>query len=241
MQFRRLYWIPDGFAATEGAYVTYPFEHYLAILCLESHLAGVPIVGENLGIVPAEVDDALETHGLLGTWVAVGAIDGARHGAHSTSPRRGRWPRSTRTTCRRTVVSSPEPICRCASISDSSTATNSRRSAPSAPTTCRRPPRDLRDAGWLDDGDRRRSGGASYRGLLRSLAASDAPIVLANLEDLWGEPEQQNVPGTTVERPNWRRLTRPRVDELDDDPSVGATLEEARRIGVARPDRDAPH
>ena len=53
--------------------------------------------------------------------------------------------------------------------------------------------------------------------------------MLANLEDLWGEPEQQNVPGTTVERLNWRRLTRYRIDELDELPAVGATLEVARR------------
>jgi len=87
----------------------------------------------------------------------------------------------------------------------------------------------LRADGWLvDEGNTEPD--ALYRAFLRSLAASDAPIVLANLEDLWDEPEQQNVPGTTVERPNWRRLTRRRIDTLDDDPAVGDVFEEARRV-----------
>jgi 4-alpha-glucanotransferase len=229
MQFRRLYWIPDGFSATEGAYVKYPFEHYLAILCLESHLAGVPIVGENLGIVPAEVDDALETHGLLGTWVAYGAIDGARDGRPLGEP--ASWALAAVNThdmpTYRGFVAGADLQVRfdLGLIDSDALATLRAERAGDVRAAAAR----LRDAGWLADADLD-DPAAVYRALLRSLAASDAPIVLANLEDLWGEPEQQNVPGTTVERPNWRRLTRPRMDELDDDPSIGATLEEARRV-----------
>jgi 4-alpha-glucanotransferase len=47
------------------------------------------------------------------------------------------------------------------------------------------------------------------RALLRYLARSDAAVMLVNLEDLWGEAQPQNVPGTTPdERPNWSRKTR---------------------------------
>jgi 4-alpha-glucanotransferase len=228
MQFRRLYWIPDGFSATEGVYVKYPFEHYLAILCLESHLAGVPIVGENLGIVPAEVDDALETHGLLGTWVAYGAIDGARNGRPLDEP--APWALAAvnthdMPTYRGFVAGADLQVRFDFGLIDRDELTTLRTERTD---DVRAAAARLRDAGWLDDRDLD-DPAAVYRALLRSLAASDAPIVLANLEDLWGETEQQNVPGTTVERPNWRRLTHPRVDELDDDPSIGATFEEARR------------
>jgi 4-alpha-glucanotransferase len=228
MQFRRLYWIPDGFAATEGAYVTYPFEHYLAILCLESHLAGVPIVGENLGIVPAEVDVALETHGLLGTWVAYGAIDGARDGRRIDAP--VSWALGTVNThdmpTYRGFVDGADLQVRfdLGQIDDDTLAALQQ----ARNEDVRAAAAQLRDNGWLDGAVDDPM--AAYRGLLRSLAASDAPIVLANLEDLWGEPDQQNVPGTTVEQPNWRRLTRYRIDELDAEPAVGATLEEARRV-----------
>jgi 4-alpha-glucanotransferase len=37
---------------------------------------------------------------------------------------------------------------------------------------------------------------------LRYLAASPAPLVIVNLEDLWGEETPQNVPGTDTKRPN---------------------------------------
>ena len=229
MQFRRLYWIPDGFSATEGAYVKYPFEHYLAILCLESHLAGVPIVGENLGIVPAEVDDALETHALLGTWVAYGAIDGARDNRPLDEP--DSWALAAvnthdMPTFRGFVAGADLQVRFDFGLIDSDELASRRaeRAGDVGAAAAR-----LRDAGWLDDGAID-DPAAIYRALLRSLAASDAPIVLANLEDLWGEPEQQNVPGTTVERPNWRRLTRYRIDELDEHPTIGAALQDARRI-----------
>ncbi len=53
--------------------------------------------------------------------------------------------------------------------------------------------------------------------LLEALGRSDAPVVLANVEDLWGEIRPHNVPGTGQERPNWRRrAARPLEDILGD-------------------------
>jgi 4-alpha-glucanotransferase len=46
------------------------------------------------------------------------------------------------------------------------------------------------------------------------LAASEAGIVLVNLEDLWGEIEPQNRPGTYREYPNWQRPARWAIDEF---------------------------
>jgi 4-alpha-glucanotransferase len=47
------------------------------------------------------------------------------------------------------------------------------------------------------------------------LASSPAGAVLVNPDDLWGEREPQNVPGTSVERPNWRRRLRYSVEQLE--------------------------
>lgn len=232
MQFHRLYWIPDGFAPTEGAYVRYPLEHSLAIMCLESHLAGVPIVGENLGIVPPEVDDALSSHGLLGTWVAFGTIDGARSGRPLDQP--PDWALAAVNThdmpTYRGFVDGADLDVRFALglIDEHERATlHAERAADLDATTAQ-----LRDAGWLAD-HARHDVAESFRALLRSLAASTAPIVLANLEDLWGEAQQQNVPGTTSEQPNWRRVTRHSVDDLDHDADVDATAAAARRVPPA--------
>jgi 4-alpha-glucanotransferase len=66
---------------------------------------------------------------------------------------------------------------------------------------------------------------------LLELAGSDAAAVLVNLEDMWWEREPQNVPGTTTEHPNWRRLARHGVEELDDVPGLAPRL---RSIAAAR-------
>lgn len=65
MGFHRLFWIPGGFTAQDGVYVSYPAEEFYAILCLESSRRDTLIVGEDLGTVPTEVRTAMQTHGFL--------------------------------------------------------------------------------------------------------------------------------------------------------------------------------
>ena len=67
---------------------------------------------------------------------------------------------------------------------------------------------------------------------LEELARSDASALMINLEDLWGEPEPQNIPGTAGGR-NWRRRARHGVDQLDGVPGLPALL---RRIAGLRRD-----
>ncbi len=63
----RLWWIPEGRAATEGTYVYYDHEAMVGVLTLEAHLAGAVIVGEDLGTVEPYVRDYLRDRGVLGT------------------------------------------------------------------------------------------------------------------------------------------------------------------------------
>jgi 4-alpha-glucanotransferase len=67
---------------------------------------------------------------------------------------------------------------------------------------------------------------------LEELARSEARCLMLNLEDLWGEPEPQNVPGTAGGR-NWRRRSRYGVEQLD---SVPGLPERIRRIAALRED-----
>ena len=63
------------------------------------------------------------------------------------------------------------------------------------------------------------------RAVLTALSASDAAMVVANLEDLWLETRPQNVPGTTADQePNWRRRLARTFEEFRADEDVVGTL-----------------
>ena len=64
----------------------------------------------------------------------------------------------------------------------------------------------------------------------RHLARSDARMVVMNLEDLWGETEPQNSPGTYRERPSWRRRAARTFESFRSDPAILGTLGEADRL-----------
>ncbi|MCL1068546.1 4-alpha-glucanotransferase [Shewanella olleyana] len=55
MGLLRLWWWPSDPANGKGAYVYYPLDTLLAILCLESQRAQCLLIGEDLGIVPPEI------------------------------------------------------------------------------------------------------------------------------------------------------------------------------------------
>ena len=65
-----------------------------------------------------------------------------------------------------------------------------------------------------------------YDAVLRFLARSPAETVLVNLEDLWDEERSQNVPGTSSERPNWRRKAKRTIEDLRSDGALAARLAE---------------
>ncbi|EKO3591217.1 4-alpha-glucanotransferase [Vibrio metschnikovii] len=60
----RLWWIPKGENATQGAYIYYPVKDMLAILALESHRHQCSVIGEDLGTVPDEIVALLRDAGV---------------------------------------------------------------------------------------------------------------------------------------------------------------------------------
>lgn len=64
MGLLRLWWIPDGENASQGAYVHYPIDELLAILALESHRHQCMVIGEDLGTVPQAIIAKLRDAGI---------------------------------------------------------------------------------------------------------------------------------------------------------------------------------
>lgn len=65
MSLLRLWWIPKGDSAINGAYVSYPVDDLIAILALESQRHQCLIIGEDLGTVPKEIVSKLKHAGIL--------------------------------------------------------------------------------------------------------------------------------------------------------------------------------
>jgi 4-alpha-glucanotransferase len=69
--------------------------------------------------------------------------------------------------------------------------------------------------------------------LLHHLAGTPAPYLLVALEDLWLETAPQNVPGTYLERPNWRRRMAHGLHTLEQQPAILATLQQMTRTATS--------
>lgn len=64
MSMLRLWWIPYGETADQGAYVHYPVDDLLSILALESQRHQCMVIGEDLGTVPVEIVSKLRNSGV---------------------------------------------------------------------------------------------------------------------------------------------------------------------------------
>lgn len=65
----RQFWVPAGGSPTSGAYVRFPAEELLAIICLEATRSGAFVMGEDLGTVEPDVRETLAARGIAGTKV----------------------------------------------------------------------------------------------------------------------------------------------------------------------------
>jgi 4-alpha-glucanotransferase len=211
MGLHRSYWVPAGFAATDGVYVRYPAEEFYAVLNLESHRHQAQIIGENLGTVPPHINQALEQHGLRGMHVSQFGVRPDPHAAMEKPPRRTVASLNTHDTATFAGFVSGADIddrvvLGLLSESDSVPEHGYRTAQLKALTT------------YLDAGNPSEGADAAPQALLEAwlsaLARSDAEWLLINLEDLWLEPLPQNVPGTWDERPNWTRKARYSLEEI---------------------------
>jgi len=205
MSLHRLYWIPEGYAARQGVYVSYRAEEFYAVLCLESHRHRAVLVGEDLGVVPPYVRAAMARHKIYRMYILPfefrevprGGLKPVRARAlaalntHDMSPFAAFWRRQGREARRNLVMFLH------------------RRGQLPLPGTGAAP---------------------VLRSCLRHLAAGRPRIVLVNLEDLWLETNPQNVPGDAGDYPNWRRKARRDLESFSGMPGILKVLRDIDKL-----------
>ena len=107
MGLARLWWIPDGMSPERGTYVRYDHELMGGVLAAEVACAGALAIGEDLGTVEPWLRKFLADRRVLGTSMLSFERRADGTPRRPGGWRRGSWPRSARTTCRRRRRSSP--------------------------------------------------------------------------------------------------------------------------------------
>ncbi len=199
----RLLWIPKGAEAARGAYVVYPARELLAILALESVRRRALIIGEDLGTVPPRIRRELGKSGVFSYRVFYFERDGNHHflppeayparamatvTTHDLPTLTGFW-QGHDLALKRSLDLYPEARL---AESDAADREQDRRLLLSA----------LKHRGLLPDaaayepeaGDTCPQ--ALREAVLEYLAQSESALMEVRLEEVFGVPEQQNLPGT---------------------------------------------
>jgi 4-alpha-glucanotransferase len=228
MGLKRLYWIPTGASAAEGAYVRYPFDDLVRLIALESVRARCLVIGEDLGTVPEGFRPAMEGAGLLSCRVLYFErdVDQAflppEHypeaalssvSTHDLPTLKGFW--TYRDIAWRELLEMLPGADAAASAREERSrdrvlllrALERARLLP-AGLDPERPPDELPEELIL--------------AVHRFLARAPCRLLMVQLEDALGEGEQPNLPGSSEGHPNWRRRSRLGVEAFADDPLVRA-------------------
>ncbi len=221
MGLHRLFWIPREMRAADGVYVHYRPEEMYAIVTLESHRHRCVVIGEDLGIVPGYVRRAMTRHRLHRMYILHYSMVDVDGGGLGGIPRNMLAAMNTHDMPPFATFWSGDDIDLRLSLSlvPPDVAAREKIERPVI--------KKLLKSFLQKNGFVRKTGatvGDILKGSLAYLAASQARAVLVNLEDLWLETKAQNVPGTLDEHPNWQRKARYRLERIDTDKDVQATL-----------------
>lgn len=226
----RLFWIPAGKTAREGAYVHYPLDDLLAIVALESQRNRCIVIGEDLGTVADELRVALAQRHLLSyklLWFE------RTHDGEFTPP--AAYPRNA------LVAVSTHDLATLAGwwsgedlltrlrlhLYPDRDAYEHQRAERSADR--RRLLRALKAAGVIDKAtlpDGARHFVLPFDLLLAVhayIARAPARVMMVQMEDALGMLDQANMPATVNEHPNWRRKLPLTLEQIATDPRT-ATL-----------------
>jgi len=225
MRLFRLYWIPDQCDASQGAYVRELSEDYLRLVALESVRQKVMVVGEDLGTVEPAIRETLNRFGVLSYRLLYFEKNGDSFRGYETYPQQALV--SSTTHDLPTIAGYWE----CADIEERLQAGTIDERAHGAQLAGRAHDKQklldtLFGTGLLPE--HLPHSAAEYPKLTTELhhaiagflALTPCQLWLINQEDLTLEPNQQNLPGTTWQHPNWRRKMRFSLEQLRSDPEA---------------------
>ena len=233
MGLARLWLIPEGASPADGAYLNYPVSDLLRLLALESVRHDVVVIGEDLGTVPEGFHDMLEQSGIHGMRVlwferdaqtgfvpprGWGSSDVAMTSTHDLPTVAGWWKGSD--------IDVRHQHGRLGEGVDADSVRKQREQ--DRPRLWNAFVREHVGEGPVpnpDDTER------VVDAAVRFIAKTEVPLSLIPLEDLLGQVEQPNLPGTVTEHPNWRRRLPVPADVVLEDKAV------ARRIDFVAAER----
>ncbi|HET7307156.1 MAG TPA: 4-alpha-glucanotransferase [Gammaproteobacteria bacterium] len=214
----RLYWIPAGMSAKEGAYVRYPWRDLLAVLAAQSRQNRCLVIGEDLGTVPEGLREAMMENGILSYRLLYFERDGdsfrpprdypaealAAVGTHDLPTLPGWW-HSDDIALRDQLDLWPS--------------SEKRKEAGAERERDRRALMDaLRNAQLVDEAGVPDE--PPIIAIYRYVADAPSRLLMVQLEDVLDQREQLNVPGTTDEYPNWRQRMNTTINSALADPRV---------------------
>jgi 4-alpha-glucanotransferase len=216
MSLYRLFWVPDGLSAKDGVYVRYPDDELFAVLVLESARHRAVVIGEDLGTVPAAVRRAMDRHHVQRMHVV------QFEASPDSKPPVPPPPESVVASLNTHDMPLFAGFWRGSEIDDQldlalideqeHTELLHRRAQLRLSLS-----RSVAGGGEIDVGVARQR-------LLERLASSPARYVVVSLEDMWLEDRPQNVPGTSDERPNWRRRATRDLNAIIEDAAIRRML-----------------
>jgi 4-alpha-glucanotransferase len=226
MRLFRLYWIPDGSDATQGAYVREQSEDFVRILALESVRNQVVVVGEDLGTVEPAVRETLERFGILSyrlfyfeknekgefrryeEYPRQALVSSTTHDLPTLA---GFWAGADIAARRGAGIIDEAEFARQTAFREGEKQKMldllfaQKLMAPELPRIAAEYPELT---------------GQLHNAVVGFLALTPSELLAINQEDLTKEVLQQNLPGTTWQYPNWGRKMRFTVEQLRSDPEA---------------------
>jgi len=202
MGLTRLWWVPAGMSADQGAYVRYDHVAAVAALTGQAVGAGGVAIGEDLGTVDPWIRSYLAEHQVLGTMMLWFAQQG-----DGTPLPAAQWRRDVMAT-----VGTHDVPTVAGFLTGDQVAERARLGLLTVPEQDERDRAGQVIAAWLDALEAAGLLAPGQRGQLDAvtvalyafLARTPALLISVSLADAVGEIRSQNIPGTSTEYPNWQ-------------------------------------